>query len=146
MTSYSIDGKCLNQIRNLYNNIKSRIKTETNISAYFPCFTGVRQGENLSPFLFAIFLNDLESYLNSNAVPGLRCEYNDDELYIFLKLFILLYADDTVIFGESETVLQKALNLFNLIVMRGNLQLISQKQKQMIFSRGRQSKRFHFFF
>ena len=56
MTSYS---KCLNLIRNLHNNIKSRIKTETNTSAYFPCLTGLRQSESLSPFLFAIFLNDL---------------------------------------------------------------------------------------
>ena len=146
MTSYSIDGKCLNLIRNLYNNIKSQIKTETNTSAYFPCFTGVRQGENLSPFLFAIFLNDLGSYLNNNAVPGLRCEYNDDELYIFLKLFILLYADDTVIFGESETDLQKALNVFQNYCDEWKLTVNISKTKIMIFSRGRQSKKFHFFF
>ena len=72
MTSNSIDGRCLNLIRRVYNNIKSRIKTETNTSAYFPCFTWVRQGVNFYPFLFAIFFNDLESYLNNNAVWGAK--------------------------------------------------------------------------
>jgi hypothetical protein len=31
-------------------------------SDFFPCLTGVRQGENLYHFLISIFLNDLEDY------------------------------------------------------------------------------------
>ena len=34
-------------------------------SNLFLCLTGVRQCENLSPFLLAIFLHDLETYLQS---------------------------------------------------------------------------------
>ena len=36
----------------------------------------------------------------------------EDELFVFLKLFILLYADDTVIMAESATDLQYALDSF----------------------------------
>jgi hypothetical protein len=32
----------------------------------------VRQGENLSPFLFALFLNDLQSFLEKENLPGLK--------------------------------------------------------------------------
>jgi hypothetical protein len=41
----------------MYKDIKSNSKSD-----YFPCDNGVRQGENLYPFLFATFLNDLEEF------------------------------------------------------------------------------------
>ena len=48
----NIKGKCLNVIRSLYANIKSKVMTDNDSSAYFPCMNCVRQGENLSPILF----------------------------------------------------------------------------------------------
>ena len=39
---------------------KSCVSFNGDQSGFFPCLRGVRQGENLSPVLFAIFLNDLE--------------------------------------------------------------------------------------
>jgi hypothetical protein len=46
----------------MYNDIKSCVQYNGSQSEFFPCLTGVRQGENLSPFLFSIFLNDLEDF------------------------------------------------------------------------------------
>ena len=97
-------------IRNMYNNIKSRIKTKDGTSPFFPCCNGVRQGENLSPFLFSIFLNDLEHYFSTHNISGINCEFADEDIYVFVKIFILLYADDTVIFSEDSINLQNALN------------------------------------
>ena len=57
----NIDGKCFRIIKNMYNGIKAKIKLHGSTSDSFLCEMGVRQGENLSPFLFSIFLNDLES-------------------------------------------------------------------------------------
>ena len=34
------------------------------MSDYFTCNVGVRQGENISLLLFAIYLNDFESYVS----------------------------------------------------------------------------------
>ena len=59
---------------NMYANIKSGIKNKDGVYPFFECCTGVRQGENLSPFLFLIFLNDLEHYFNSEHAPGIDCE------------------------------------------------------------------------
>ena len=46
----------------MYNNAKSCISMSGKTSGYFACETGVRQGENLSPLLFSIFLSDLRDY------------------------------------------------------------------------------------
>ena len=58
----NINGKMLNVIQNIYKDIKSNIIFNNSKSDYFPCDKGIRQGENVSPFLFAIFLNDLEVF------------------------------------------------------------------------------------
>ena len=62
----------LNVIQNIYKDIKSNIIFNNSKSDYFPC-------ENLSPFLFAIFLNDLEDFLENHNVTGLPTISQDIE-------------------------------------------------------------------
>ena len=47
----NINGKILKVIRNMYDNAKSHVSDNNNLSDPFPCQVGVRQGENLSPLL-----------------------------------------------------------------------------------------------
>ena len=146
LQTYNINGKRLNLIKNMYVNIKSRIKNKDGVSPFFECCTGVRQGENLSPFLFSIFLNDLEHYFNSEHVPGIDCEINYENKYVFFKIFALLYADDTVIFGEDATHLQHALNVFETYCKTWKLKVNVSKTKIVIFGRGRPNENLHLFF
>ena len=54
----------------MYQGIKSYVKYKECQSDLFPCLTGVRQGENVSSFLFSVFLNDLEDYFKTlDGVP-----------------------------------------------------------------------------
>ena len=91
-----IRGKCFNVIYNLYQNIKSCIQINGETSAFFDCNLGVRQGDNLSPFLFSLYLNDLEHFLLSNKFTGVTCSSTDDieQAHIFIKSYTLLYDDD----------------------------------------------------
>ena len=77
LTHHGIKGKCFDFIHNMYKNIKPKITTNEGSSQFFNCNVGVRQGENLSPFLFSIFLNDLEDYLVSKMdLQTLRPHYH----------------------------------------------------------------------
>ena len=130
----------------MYKNIKSRVKTAEGMSAFFPCQTGVRQGENLSPLLFSIYLDDLRGYFNINQVPGVSCETDEEDIYVFLKIIVLLFADDTVIFGNTKENLQFALNVFEKYCDDWKLTVNISKTKVMIFSGGRVPKNLKFYF
>ena len=130
----------------MYSNIKSRITTPEGTSAFFPCCKGVRQGENLSPILFSLFLNDLEHYLMTNSANGLVCEANTQNTHSFIKLFILLFADDTVLFADNKDDLQNMLNIFEQYCDNWKLTVNVSKTKILIFSSGRYAQNLHFYF
>ena len=142
-----VNGKFLKLITNLYQSAKSCVLVENSYSNYFKINCGVRQGENLSPTLFALFLNDMKSFLepSMNGLSTLRDEMarhnlNDVNSNHILKLFLLLYADDSVIFAEKPEELQLGLNLANEYCGKWNLKLNPQKCKIVIFSRGKVRK------
>ena len=104
----------------MYCNIKSRIITSEGTSAFFPCQTGVRQGENLSPILFSIYLIDLRHYLQTSGLSGVECETaNDDDIMIFIKLFILLFADDKSCLATLKKNYREHLTVSKRIVTPG---------------------------
>ena len=106
-------------------------------SDLFPCNVGVRQGENLSPFLFAVYLNDVEEFMFINNVQGLSelCENLENEFNVYLRLFVLLYADDTILLSEKPTELQYQLDVFHQYCKTWHLKVNSSKSKIVIFGR-----------
>jgi hypothetical protein len=63
LIQYGIRGRLLNIIISMYNDIKSHVKLNNQISNEFTCILGVRQGECLSPFYFICFLMTLKMNL-----------------------------------------------------------------------------------
>lgn len=141
MLSYNISGKFITVIKHMYSDIKSCVSVNNTCSNFFSSNIGVRQGENLSPLLFSLYLNDLHEYMeNINALQGISLETDDDDtnIHIFLKLFIILYADDTVIVGKTAGDLQTALNAYEEYCDTWKLTVNTSKSKIVIFSKGRQ--------
>jgi hypothetical protein len=87
-----MNGKCFNVIKSMYQHIKSCVTKKGANSGFFSCSIGDRQGENVSPFLFAVFINDLETFLDIHEAPSLQTIDNlfDEYLNILMKTFLLL--------------------------------------------------------
>ena len=60
-----------------------------------------------------------------------------DELEILCQLFILLYADDTIIMAENEPDFQRQLDILFDYCERNKLTVNSQKTKVMVFARSK---------
>ena len=61
----------------------------------------------------------------------------ESEDALLLKLFVLLYADDTIILAENERDLQRALNSIHEYYNKFKLIVNTNKTKIIIFSRGK---------
>ena len=103
----NIGCKVLNIIRDMYSKTKLCVKHMRTFSHFFTSNVGLLQGENLSPIMFSMFLNDLKNvlcnhgskmYTLQQTAQAAQLENVDDLMYIFL----LLYADDTVILAETH--------------------------------------------
>ena len=131
----------------MYANAKSQVSFKNTLSGSFPCQVGVRQGENLSPLLFAIYLNDFNKFL-SEKYEGLSeiTRSIKEELDIYQIIFCLLYADDTLVLAENNIELQKALDSLKIYCDKWALNVNIDKTKVIIFSRGkvRRFKTFNF--
>ena len=144
MLNENINGRILNVIRSIYASAKSCVMVDGVRSDFYSMSIGIRQGENLSPILFAMFLNDMKAsleddncILTSLANEATNLNLSDDLINTLSKLFLLLYADDTVIFSESPEGLQRILNKTKAYCDKWKLKLNAKKCKIIIFSRGK---------
>ena len=119
---------------NLYVNAKSCVRIGNSKST---SFSSVRQPFS-SPF-FHIF-NDLSEFI-THAYKGLNdiaemsnILLSNKDIEVYFKLYILLYVDDTIIFVESETGLQLALNAMFLYCNSWDLETNPTKTKITMFS------------
>ena len=78
----------LTMIRSIYERVKTKLFFQGNKSDEFECSLGVRQGDCLSPFLFAMYINDLERVLISNQCGIEFGQY---------KMHLMLYVDDVIL-------------------------------------------------
>ena len=110
-----ISGKVLNIIKDMYDKTKLCVKHLNSYSQYFVSNLGLLQGENLSPILFSMFLNDLKATILSsnniklNNLADVADIMGAEQLELYMYMFLLLYADDTAILAENATDMQNAL-------------------------------------
>ena len=133
LLSNNINGKIFRVIHNMYRNIKSCVMYAGDQSCFFQSFKGVRQGENLSPILFSLFLNDLEDYMRDHHCNDIELGLPGNVQDTYIKLMLLLYADDAVIFGTDAETFQNNINVFFEYSQQWQLNVNFNKTKVMVF-------------
>ncbi len=89
-------------LKSLYSLPVSAVQVNDHITDWFGVKSGVRQGDNLSTTLFALFINDFAVELKEPGC-GVMISYE--------KLCCLFYADEIVIIAENEQELQTVLGI-----------------------------------
>ena len=143
----NISGKIFRVVYNMYKSAKSCVTINGFLTDNFSCLIGARQGENLSPLLFSLYLNDLQQFLQDahmglKEISDLATDTFDNNICALLKLYILLYADDT----ESPKDLQNSINLMEEYCHLWKLKINVSKSKVTVFSRGKIRNRPEFYF
>ena len=98
----------LKSIQSIYSNVKSCVKTAKCCTESFACLTWLRQGCNLSPILFILFINELPKKFQEHGIRGIQL-FPD-----IIELFMLLFVDDSVCIVDTIAGLQRQLNVLML--------------------------------
>lgn len=124
----NVSSKMLNAIKSMYTEVKCYIKCNNEISDFINSSKGVKQGDPSSPLLAMMFMNDIVNCINDDIEGIISIDG--------IKLFILLYADDQVIFSSSASSLQYMLDDIQTYCNLWCLKINTKKSKVMIFERG----------
>ena len=120
----NIGGKIYYAIQELYKETVSCVQLRNMKTEWFQTLYGVRQGDNLSPTLFNIYINDLAEELKS---MNLGIKMGD------LHICILIYADDIVLVSEHEQNLQCMLSHVHKWCCKWQINI--EKNKNCTFSK-----------
>ena len=134
-----ISCKFTNMIRSMYETIQSCVKltNSTNLSEFFNVSLGLKQGEPLSPILFLLFINDITENLDFNSL-------NNSDLELLSK-YLILFADDIVLFTTSQESLQSQVDSLYQYSCKWGLEINIEKTKVCVFEKRKSFKQQNIF-
>jgi len=138
MKRYGIDGRFMRVCEGLYRDVGARVRVGSVFSERFDIKEGLKQGCILSPSLFSLFLMDLAE------------ELEDKDLGVKVSgvwMGACFFADDIVLLGDSESELQRMLDVVSEYAQRWKLRfnaskcgvlVVGQKKRDKLWRLGRE--------
>ena len=121
-----VSSSFYNIIKNMYSYSTSCVKINDKLTEFFATKLGVKQGDNLNPNLFKIFINDLPSYLSNTKDPVIL----DNS-----PIHCLMYADDIVLLSKSAEGMQEKLDKLSAFCTDWCLDINIKKNKFWFLTR-----------
>ena len=127
---YGIKGKMYRSLTSMYNVVKARVRVGGDLTDFFLCPVGLKQGEICSPVLFSLFINELSNEIIKNGKHGIQM------IPDLLEIFILLFADDVILISDTVSGLQNQLNVLWETANRLSLVVNLDKSNIIVFRNG----------
>ena len=121
-----ITGKILKLIQNMYSESNYIIKSNGEYSIPLSSSIGVKQGCNLSPLFFNIFINDIHDIFDDSCKPTKINEW---------KVNSLSFADDLVLLSESKAGLENSISKLESYCKAWGLKVNASKTKVLVFNK-----------
>ena len=118
LEQYGVLGQLLDNIRAIYAN-RSAARTASGTSDWFPVTSGIRQGCNLSPLLFVIYMDQITK--EANPYPEVLNE--------------LMFADDQAMMNNDKTQLQEHIDQLNESCETYGMKISTSKTEVMTVSK-----------
>ena len=133
-----VSSKMVKMLQSMYNSVKSCVRVNGVLSDYFDSYMGVKQGEPLSPLLFVFFVNDMYKSFQGD----------DNDIFTLdeIQIFLLLFADDTVLFSYTKEGLQRLLNNMFSYCTQWGITVNTDKTVTMVFKKGTRPENFDVFY
>ena len=124
LAKFGIKNNFLRIMEALLTNTESAIKFNGKTTRWFPTKAGMRQGQNDSTTLFALYVNSLADKIKN---LNLGIKIGDTEISI------LMYADDIILLAETQEGLQCILNELHTWCKRWRMTVNTEKPQIIHF-------------
>ena len=117
-------------ICSIYESVKAKVRTGGDLTPSFLCPRGVKQGENLSPVLFSLFIEELANDIRTHGKHGIQLVPD------IVEVLILLFADDVILASDTVQGLQNQLNVLYNTAHNLGLVINLEKSNIVVFRNG----------
>jgi hypothetical protein len=123
-----VSSKMICMLKSMYSSVQLCVMSHGQLSNYFESYLGVKQGEPLSPLLFLLCVND--------SVDNFQVYGDDCVRLLDFIVFIIVFADDTVLFAKTPGQLHSLLDQLGVYCDIWCIDLNTDETKIVVFQSG----------